>query len=212
MTFSRLVDPVKRGAMRIVLCVLCASVVIPLFPETVPSLKLDEGAIIVWDTKARDYTSEFIIRIAQYSPERFFEWESRAHQGTIKIPAKILKEGKKLTFARLFDNGVDIDKTDSLTLWLSEQIYQELKTSNRARVTVDSLKDEFVLDESLQYPLLLNKQAVTVPALKVRDTRGATWIFLDSAVNPLMLEYQNQYYTQKIRSMTTKGSILRWVR
>lgn len=59
---------------------------------------------------------------------------------------------------------------------------------------------------------MLDKRPTAVSAIKVKDGRGATWLFLDSAQNPVMLEYQNQYYVQKIRYMTTKGNILRWIR
>ncbi len=166
---------------------------------------------MVWDTAARDHTSEFIIRIATYSPERHFEWESRAQQGTIRIPKHILKEGKKMTFARLFDNGVDIDRADFLTLWLSEKIYEELKNTKRSKITMDSLKDEFSLVDTLHYPLVVDKELTEVSALKLKDSRGATWIFLDSPENPILLEYKNQYYEQKIRYMTTRGNILRWI-
>ena len=173
--------------------------------------KLESGATVVWDTSARDHTSEFIIRIASYSPERHFEWESRAQQGTIRIPEKVLKEGKKITFARLFDNGVDIDRADFLTLWLSERIYEELKNSKRSKIMMDSIKDEFSLVDNLRYPLTIDKERTEVPALKVKDSRGATWIFLDDLENPIMLEYKNQYYEQKIRYVTTRGNILRWI-
>lgn len=208
------------GKITVLQCMLLASGFLPFLlllrfelclAENHPLAKLDTGATAVWDTSARDRTSEFIIRIARYSPDRHFEWESRAHQGTIRIPRHILKEGKKITFARLFDNGVDIDRTDFLTLWLSEKIYEELKTVKRSRITMDSLKDEFVLLETFQYPLIVDKQAVTVSALKLKDDRGATWIYLDSAENPIMLEYKNKYYEQKIRYLTTRGNILRWI-
>jgi hypothetical protein len=180
------------------------------FAET-PLARLDSGATIVWDTTAGDKTSEFIIRIAQYSPERHFEWESRAQQGTIRIPSHVLRDSKRITFARLFDNGVDIESADFLTLWLSRKIYDELKNSRRSRITMDSLKDEFVLLETIEYPLVVDKQTITAPAVKLKDERGATWIFLDSPENPIMLEYKNKYFLQKIRYMTTRGNILRWI-
>ncbi|MBI2822930.1 MAG: hypothetical protein HYX74_11970 [Acidobacteria bacterium] len=181
-------------------------------PVGAVSLSLGSGASVVWDTDARGRPSEFIIRIAEFSPDRRFEWESRAQQGTIRIPARVLKEGKTFTFAKLFENGVDIDQADFLTLWLSEAIYQELKREGRSRVTIDALKDEFLLQETIPYTLKLDRQAVPVSALKVIDGRGATWLFLDSPENPVMLEFQNRYFHQKIRSMTTRGNILRWIR
>lgn len=186
------------------------SLVVPGKPAEL-SLKLDTGASIVWDTDARGHASEFIIRIAQFSPDRHFEWESRAQQGTIRIPAQVLKESRRITFTRLFDNGVDIERADFLTLWLSEKIHQELKHQHRSKVTLDSIQDEFVLLETLSYPLLVDKQPIAVPAIKVKDGRGAIWLFLDSVENPVMLEYQNRYYVQKIRFLTTRGNILRWI-
>lgn len=176
------------------------------------SFKLDTGATLVWDSDARGRTSEFIVRIAEFEPDRHFEWESRAQQGTIRIPAQVLKESKKITFARLFDNGVDIERADFLTLWLSERIYQELKQAGRSKIIVDALQDEFVVMETVPYSLMLDRRPTAVSAIKVKDGRGATWLFLDSAENPVMLEYQTQYYVQKIRYMTTKGNILRWIR
>lgn len=172
----------------------------------------DVGASVAWDNNAQGHTSEFIIRIAEFGPDRYFEWESRAQQGTIRIPAEILKESRKISFARLFDNGVEIEKADFLTLWLSEKIYDDLKRDRRSPILLDSIKDEFVLQETTPYTLLIDKRPTAVSALKVKDNRGASWLFLDSKDNPIMLEYQSKYYLQKIRSLTTRGNILRWIR
>jgi hypothetical protein len=35
---------------------------------------------------------------------------------------------------------------------------------------------------------------------------------LDDRENPLMLEYRNPYYLQKIRTITSGGMKLRWIR
>ena len=187
-----------------------------VFPQaggpTEPRYRLESGASLVWDTEARNQMSEFIIRIAEFSPDRYFEWESRAQQRTIRIPAQVLRDSRTMTFARLFDNGVDIERANFLTLWLSERIHDELKKGNRSQVIIDSFKGEMVVTETLQYPLLLDKQAVSAPAIKVKDSRGGTWVFLDSRENPVMLEYRNPYYVQKVRTMTTRGNLLRWIR
>jgi hypothetical protein len=174
--------------------------------------RLEAGASVVWDSDAQGHTSEFIIRIAEFGPDRYFEWESRAQQGTIRIPAAILKESRKISFARLFDNGVEIDRADFLTLWLSENIYDDLKRNQRSQLTLDAIKEEFLLVETIPYPLMVDKQRVVVSALKLKDSRGAFWTFMDARDNPIMLEYRSKYFLQKVRSLTTHGNILRWVR
>ena len=173
---------------------------------------LGAGAAIVWDTDARGHTSEFIVRIAQFAPDRHFEWESRAQQGTIRIPGSVLQNGRTFTFSRLFDNGVDIERADFLTLWLSDRVYDELKKDKRSQVVIDALKGDLVVLESLDYPVKLDRAAASVPAFRVKDSRGGTWTFLDDRKNPLMLEYRNPYYVQKVRTITTGGVKLRWIK
>ena len=73
-------------------------------------------------------------------------------------------------------------------------------------------KGDLVLLESLDYSVQYDRTATSVHAFRVKDSRGGTWTFLDDRKNPLMLEYRNPYYVQKVRTITSGGVKLRWIK
>ena len=72
--------------------------------------------VLVWKTQNRDYTSEFVVRIAEFAPNRFFEWEDMKTQGTIFLPKGDVLEAKGYISSRLFQSGMDTRSKNATTL------------------------------------------------------------------------------------------------
>jgi hypothetical protein len=84
--------------------------------------------VLVWTVKNQEDSTTFVVRIAEFLPSRYIEWENTTTQGTIRMSPSAVAGAKGFTSARLFEGGVDTRGKDSTTLWLSEWAYRELKS------------------------------------------------------------------------------------
>jgi hypothetical protein len=101
--------------------------------------------------------------------------------------------------------------TDTSLLWLSQQAFQELKTTRRTRWTPDIMTrlsllplivlrqlEEEATDREIYleaeadfvtYELLVNGERTAVQAIKAYDTFGNEYLILDNEDNPLILKF-----------------------
>ena len=83
--------------------------------------------VLVWKTENQDFASDFVVRLAEFAPDRFMEWEDSSTQGTIFIPSKDLEEARGYVSAQMFQSGIDARGKNVTTLWLSRRIFLDLK-------------------------------------------------------------------------------------
>jgi len=169
--------------------------------------------VLVWTVRNQDETSRFVVRIAEFRPSRFIEWETTEHQGTIHMSSDALTRGRAFVNARLFDAGVDTRGKDATTLWLSEWAYRELKARRRVKLGIDAVDGWMTVDDSAHLTVDVNRTPTEVTVIKVKDDRGQERWFLDDPDNPLLVKHLFRTFTQTLTSVTTdRPNTLRWIK
>lgn len=169
--------------------------------------------VLVWKTTNQEDNSSFVVRIAEFQPGRFIEWENSITQGTVYMTADAVAKARVFINSRLFEAGMDTKSKDSLILWLSRQVYQELKAKGKAKLSIDSVQGVMMLEGTEEIVVEINKSPVKVPVIKVKDDRGQERWFMDREDNPLMVKHVFRAYTQTLASINTdRPNTLRWIK
>lgn len=169
--------------------------------------------VLVWKSQIQDYTAQFVARIAEFSPDRYLEWEDEKTQGTIFMPNRDVVSAKGYTSSNLFKSGVDSRGKNATTLWLSQQIFRELKDKKKAKCDLDGVAGVLTYLGDGTLTVEVNKSPMDLPVIRVSDDRqGERW-FLDMEDNPLMVKHTVRTYTQVLESITTnRPNSLRWIK
>jgi hypothetical protein len=155
----------------------------------------------------------FVVRIAQFVPDRYFEWEEGSVQGTIRIPAKMVNDARTLLNYQLFQAGVDTRSKNATTLWLSRRVYRALKGGARFKLDLDGVPTAVDVLGPDQMTVEVNRAPRALPVIKTKDEYGAERWFLDLEENALLVNLLVRQYQQKLTSITTdRPNTLRWIR
>lgn len=169
--------------------------------------------VLVYKTEIEQDVKSFVVRIAEFSPDRFIEWENSVTQGTIFMPASAVQDAKGFVNSSLFEAGVDTKGKQVTTLWLSRRIFRLLKEKGKVKVALDSIDTWMTLESDDRVPVEVNRTIVNLPAIKTVDERQSVRWFLDSEENPLLLKHVLRRYTQTLASITTdRPNTLRWIK
>ena len=180
-------------------------------PGKLPDFPL--GTVLVWKSENRGYTSEFVIRIARFKPDRYFEWESGNTQGTVLLKQGAVEGARKFTGSRLMQAGADIETNNEITYWLSRALFLELRDKGKTTFMLESIKAELVLTGKSNHTLQVNQQPHTVELLEARDSRGGIWGFLDDEANPILIKRRVNTYQEELASVSTnRPGSLRWIK
>lgn len=207
-------SPCRRGAGFNALLLLALAMVPFLVPARAEErIKMGRDTVIVWKAENRGLVSQFVVRIAIFEPKRFFEWETRANQGTTLLEAEALEKSEEFYTSKLFDTGVDVKGKNGTAIWLSRALFAKLAGAGRAKVRLDGIEGEFLLLRRDSLRARVNKEERELPALVAADDRGGEWWFLDDPNNPLLLKHKILSYEQTIASITTnRPNTLRWIK
>src|SRR5213595_1833940 len=131
--------------VRLISCYAVAVALMTGAPDPAPSSDVPlppfgRDTVLVWKISNQDEAASFVVRIAEFLPNRFIEWENSTTQGTIFMTQKAVTSARIFVNARLFEGGVDTKGKDATTLWLSQQVFRELKTKSRAKLAIDSIE------------------------------------------------------------------------
>jgi hypothetical protein len=172
-----------------------------------------QDTVLVWKTVNQDFSATLVVRIAEFSPNRFLEWEDANTQGTIFMPSTDIEGAKGYVNSKLFQAGIDSRGKNVTTLWLSRRVFNDLKEKKKAKLELDGVPCvlTYVADEHLTVEV--NRTPMDLPVIKASDDRGSERWFLDNEANPLMLKHSLRQYTQTLTSITTdKHNTLRWIK
>lgn len=176
-------------------------------------LSFDRDTVIVWTGENRGYNYDFVIRLAVWQPERYFEWENKTTQGTVLLGSKALNSSRSFYASKFFDAGADVKVNNETTIWISRDVFNELEQNGRVKMKVDGLDSFLTLVGRDKLEAVVNQQTLSLPTVVARDGRGGEWWFLDDADNPILLKYKFRTFTQTIKSITTnKKNTLRWIK
>jgi hypothetical protein len=154
-----------------------------------------------------------VVRIAEFAPDRFVEWEDATTQGTILMPAKAVSDARAFVSWQLFQAGMDTRGNNTTTLWLSRRIFRELKEKQKVKLMIESLPTSVRVIGNDQMAIEVNRSSRNVPVIKTMDERGAERWFLDAEDNPLLVNFLSRTYQQKLTSVTTdRPNTLRWIK
>jgi hypothetical protein len=169
--------------------------------------------VLVWKSEIQDYTFRLVVRIAEFSPDRYLEWEDEKTQGTIFMPNQDIISAKGFVGSNLFQSGSDTRGKDATILWLSQRIYRELKEKKKAKCNLDGVAGLLTYQGEGTLKIEVNRDAMELPIIRVSDDRqGERW-FLDMEDNPLMVKHMVRKYTQVLESITTnRPNTLRWIK
>jgi hypothetical protein len=172
-----------------------------------------KDTVLVWKLQNQDYLAEFVVRIAEFAPDRFLEWEDSNSQGTIFIPSHDVLSARGFSSTNLFSSGMDTRGRDATTLWLSQRIYRELKENKKAKCNLDGVSAWLEYRGAAEFETEVNRKSMMLPVIKVSDDRGGERWFLDQEQNPLMLKHLVRTFTQALTSITTdRPNALRWIK
>lgn len=172
-----------------------------------------KDTVLVWENRNPDDLGKLVVRIAQFLPDRFVEWEDSVTQGTILMSSKAVQNAKVFLNTRLFEAGMDMKGKDATTLWLSTRIFNELKSKPKVKVSLDSIDGWLYPEGVATIEIEVNRVKRPVPVLKVRDDRGSERWFVDSSENPLLVKHTVRSFAQTLVSVTTdRKNTLRWIK
>lgn len=181
-----------------------------LFANT---FKLQANTVLVYQNLAGGQEAQFVVRLARYHPDVFLEWESKTHQGTLHLYTHAVREGKKFSFAQLFEVGVDVESEDVMSIWLSRRIYTNLMEDGVAKIEFNRLPLRLSVEREGTFRLAVNKQSIQVPMVQIKDDRNGIWTFHKDPDNPILLEYVSPYFRQYLKTVSNSSrNSLRWVR
>jgi hypothetical protein len=198
---------------RVLLSLALFSLTIPAYPadQSLPSFGKD--TVLVWKLQNQGFLGEFVVRIAEFTPDRFIEWEDENSQGTIFMPGKDLLGAKRFVGANLFSAGMDTRGKGATTLWLSQLIFRELKEKKKAKCSLDGVPGTLSYEGDGEIEIEVNRKPMILPVIKVSDGRSGEQWFLDQEDNPLMLKHIVRTFTQALTSITTdRRNTLRWIK
>jgi hypothetical protein len=169
--------------------------------------------VLVWKTQNLNYGSDFVIRIAEFLPDRFLEWEDDQTQGTLFMSSRDIREAQGYSSNDLFKSGIDTRTQNVTTMWLSQKIFQDLKAKKKIKINLDGVQGSLTFVGVDQVTLEVNKSKLTLPVIKVKDDRGSERWFLDQEDNPLMVRHLIRQYDQSLVSITTdRPNTLRFIK
>lgn len=204
---------ILRSLSRLAIIITLLAEVVPGRAETPPPPAFSRGTVLVWHMQFSEGSAEFVVRLADFLPDRFLEWESSTTQGTIFMPNKAIVNARGFVDARLFEGGVDTKGSDTTTLWISQRIYRELKSKGKVKIQLDSIDGWLVVVGTDQMTIEVNRSPMVLPVVKVKDERGSERWFLDFEENPLLARHTVRDYCQTLTSITTdKPNTLRWIK
>ena len=171
------------------------------------------GTVLVWKIEGPEYEKSFVARLASFRPDRFFEWENEAGQGTVFMPEMAVLDAKGYEISSLFAVGKDKKTRNEMTFWLSRRVFTELKEKKTARWNLNGVAAKLSFIDEGSVPVEVNRNIAELPVIRAADDRNAEWSFLDQPENPLMVRYEIRNYRQTLSSITTGASdSLRWIK
>jgi hypothetical protein len=169
--------------------------------------------VLVWKIQNLDYSVDFVVRIAQFLPDRYLEWEGELNQGTVFIPGQDIENANGYINSSLFKSGSDTRGNRSTTLWLSRKIFRDLKANKKAKCLINGIMGRFAYTGDDTLAIEVNRVSKIVPVIKVMDDRKEERWFLDQEDNPLMLSHRLRKFSQTLTSITTdRSNTLRWIK
>ncbi len=196
-----------------ILSVCAALVIVQAFAQSPQLPPFGRDTVLVYKILNQDDTGEFVVRIAEFLPDRFVEWENTTTQGTIFMTARAIANARIFVTTGLFEAGVDTRGKDKTTLWLSQRIFRDLKEKKRTKISLDGIDGWLTLEGADRITVDVNRSPVSLPVIKVRDDRGSDRAFLDQEDNPLLVSHSIRRYSETLASITTdKANTLRWIK
>ena len=177
-----------------------------------PKLGLGEKSVLVYNSIIGGEERQFVIRIARFLPDRVFEWETTAFQGTVHLFSSAVESAETLTYGKLFQAGIGYEPKETVTKWLSGRMDREMVQGKPVKYKVNNLQAEFVLDGREEFTLTLDGEEIAVPAIRIKDSRKGTWLFQDDPGNPLLLKYVSPYFREELKRVSNSSdNQLRWI-
>lgn len=174
---------------------------------------MGRDTVLVWNIRNHGESSKFVVRLAEFSPARYIEWENATIQGTILMTEKAVQKARKYVSARLFEAGVDLRRDDATTVWLSRDVYRDLKQKQRVKIALDSIDGWLTVEGYGEIAVDVNRSPTKLPVMKIRDDRGQERWFLDFEDNPLLARHAHREYEQILKSISTdRPNTLRWIK
>jgi hypothetical protein len=172
-----------------------------------------QDTVLVWKSENQGESREFVVRLATFLPDRYFEWEDSTTQGTVFLPSKALSLARAFVDTRLFEAGADTRGKDATTLWLSERLFGELKAQGKVKASIDSIDSRMTLLGPGWMSLQVNRSPRDIAVLRVADDRGSERWILDDARNPLIVKHLFRSFSMTLVSATTdRPNTLRWIK
>ena len=176
-------------------------------------LTLRPNMVLVYENEIKETRSQFVVRLARYRPDVFLEWESKSFQGTLHLYREAVEDARKFSFARLFENGVDMESSDVMTIWLSERMYEDLIRDGRAKIKSNQLWLKMRLEGEGTFRLTVDQEVREISVVRVRDDREQHWSFHKDPRNPILVEYVSPYLRRYLKTASTGSTNnLRWIK
>ncbi len=203
----------RRFSIALFIILVCRAGVAADAPGEKELPAFGQDTVLVWKIQHLDYNADFVVRIAQFVPDRYMEWEDASAQGTVFMPGQDIEDAKAYVNSSLFRSGSDTRGDRSTTLWLSRKIFRDLKANKKAKCLINGSPGLFAYMGDDTLAVEVNRVSQILPVIKVMDDRKEERWFLDQEGNPLMLSHRVRKFNQTLTSITTdKSNTLRWIK
>jgi hypothetical protein len=197
--------------------IVLALLLLPSAPDSRPAENdlraFGRDTVLVWKIQNLEFSSSFVVRLADFSPDRYLEWEDEKSQGTLFMPSRDIENAKGFMTSQLFVAGMDMEGRNTTTLWLSRRVFRELKEKKKAKIAIDGVPGLTTYRGEDHLMVEVNRSQRELPVIRISDDRGGERWFLDLEENPLMLKHQLRNFSQTLISITTdRPNTLRWIK
>lgn len=204
---SHIQDYVRRLGKLVIATVLSSGL---LLAET---FTIIPNTLLIYGSQAGNQKMGLRVHVARYRPDIVLEWESLRDQGTVHMFRKAVEEGQKFTLDGLFEVGVDMESPETTTVWLSEEIYNELVEVGVVKIRMNRLSVQMKLRGEGTYSLKIDQKVREIPVIHVEDNRKRLWTFQRDSKNPILVECVFPYFQRSLKSVSTaSGAKFRWIR
>ena len=147
-----------------------------------------------------------VFRLQSIAPDLRAEWEEDFKLGAFTVPARVLESSREFNRRSTLPNGRE-EVLKAPVLVLGQQVFDELARGDQVPIKIHQVAGWLRKESSTVFEV----GDLRLPALVCTDNLGRTYIFQDSREFPLLLEYRNPHYQERLtRVHSGRDVIFRW--
>jgi hypothetical protein len=172
-----------------------------------PPIGLGAPMVLEYTGTARGTETRTVYRFRAAAPDWQVEWEEDFRLGAFVVPAEVLAGARRYYRPPILENGREV-RLDGTLLVLSTALYDELERGGKAKLQLQ--RNPGWLEKTGEATVTVGER--TVPALVARDNLDRTYHFQHDRSFPLLLQYRNGIFLERLSRVHHGSAPFRWYR